>query len=73
MGEAERALLEERYTYGNYRMWDDDLRWELIDGEAFCMSPGPGTVQQRVSVLPVKSLPEKLKLNTIPQEKKCSA
>ena len=45
MGEAERAP-EEHYTYGDYRTWDDDLRWELIDGEAFCMSPGPGTAHQ---------------------------
>ena len=44
MGEA--RVLEERYAYGDYKTWDDDLRWELIDGEAFCMSPGPGTVHQ---------------------------
>ena len=51
MGEA-RAL-EERYTYGDYKSWDDDLRWELIDGEAYClssrsggMSPGPGAAHQ---------------------------
>ena len=44
MGEA--RVLEEHYTYGDYRTWDDDLRWELIDGEAFCMSPGPGEIHQ---------------------------
>ena len=49
MGEAERTL-EERYSYGDYRSWDDDLRWELIDGEAFCMSPGPGVVHQSLLV-----------------------
>ena len=48
MGEAERAP-EERYTYGDYRTWDDDLRWELIYGEAFCMSPGPGTAHQSLA------------------------
>ena len=47
MGEA--RVLEERYTYGDYRSWDDDLRWELIDGEAFCMSPGPGEAHQALS------------------------
>ena len=48
MGEAETAV-EERYTYGDYKSWDDGLRWELIDGEAFCMSPGPGTVHQSLA------------------------
>ena len=48
MGEAAK-LLEERYTYGDYKMWNDGLRWELIDGEAFCMSPGPRTAHQSLS------------------------
>lgn len=47
---AEEIALKERYTYGNYRMWDDDLRWELIDGEPFCMNPGPATVHQSLSM-----------------------
>ena len=42
----EARVLEERYTYGDYKSWDDKLRWELIDGEAFCMSPGPGEAHQ---------------------------
>ena len=45
MGEAARAP-EKCYTYGDYKLWDDNLRWELIDGEAFCMSSGPGTAHQ---------------------------
>ena len=45
MGEAAKVL-EKRYTYDDYRTWNDDLRWELIYGEAFCMSPGPGTLHQ---------------------------
>jgi len=44
-----QTAIKERYTYGNYRMWDDDLRWELIDGEPFCLSPGPATVHQSLS------------------------
>jgi len=46
---AEERALKERYTYGNYRMWDDGLRWELIDGEPFCMSPGPAMVHQSLA------------------------
>ena len=49
MAEAER-IPEEHYTYEDYKSWDDDLRWELIDGEAFNMSPGPGTVHQALSM-----------------------
>ncbi|GHV33792.1 hypothetical protein FACS1894187_03060 [Synergistales bacterium] len=44
----EQDLDSERYTYGDYKTWDDGLRWELIDGEAFCMSPAPRTVHQRI-------------------------
>ena len=49
MGDAQR-ILKEYYTYGDYKSWDDDLRWELIDGEAFCMSPAPGTAHQSLVV-----------------------
>jgi Uma2 family endonuclease len=42
--------LKERYTYADYRAWDDGFRWELIDGEAFCMSPGPGRAHQTISM-----------------------
>ena len=40
----------ERYNYAQYLTWDDGDRWELIDGEAFCMSPGPGRQHQKLSV-----------------------
>jgi Uma2 family endonuclease len=32
---------EGRFTWANYRHWDDHQRWELISGEAFLMSPNP--------------------------------
>ena len=32
---------EQHFTYGNYRTWPDDERWELIDGVAYDMSPAP--------------------------------
>ena len=52
----EVRALQERYTYGDYKSWDDDLRWELIDGGAFCMSPGPGTAHQSLLVRLVAEL-----------------
>ena len=32
---------EERYTYGQYYQWDDDERWELIDGVPYNMTAAP--------------------------------
>ncbi|MBU1753763.1 Uma2 family endonuclease, partial [bacterium] len=32
---------EERFTYGDYLKWQDDQRWELIDGVAYNMNPAP--------------------------------
>jgi Uma2 family endonuclease len=36
-------------TYGDYLLWPDDERWEIIDGEAYSMSPSPATLHQQVS------------------------
>jgi len=36
-----------RYTYADYASWDDDIRYELIDGIAYMMS-APITVHQRL-------------------------
>jgi len=39
----------ELFTYADYLTWPDGERWELIDGEAYCMSPAPGGKHQDVS------------------------
>jgi Uma2 family endonuclease len=36
------------HTYGEYLGWPEDVRYELIDGEAFVMSPGPDLEHQEV-------------------------
>jgi Uma2 family endonuclease len=36
-----------RYTYGDYLQWDDDERWELIDGRAYAMA-APTLPHQRL-------------------------
>lgn len=41
---------EEHYTYGDYRRWPEDERWELIDGVAYNMCAAPTTGHQRVVV-----------------------
>ncbi|MBN2444412.1 MAG: Uma2 family endonuclease [Spirochaetales bacterium] len=41
-------LAQEKYTYKDYCGWDDDTRWELIDGVAYDMSPSPSVKHQNV-------------------------
>ena len=41
--------LEEKYTYQDYLTWDDDERWEIIEGEAYNMSPAPTIKHQSIS------------------------
>jgi Uma2 family endonuclease len=40
--------LGRRFTWADYRSWPDDERWEIIDGEAFAMSPAPLTRHQHI-------------------------
>ena len=39
---------DERYTYSDYLAWPEEERWELIDGEAFAMTPAPTTLHARL-------------------------
>ncbi len=44
---GEPAVKRDRtYTYGDYKNWPDDERWELIDGTAWNMSPAPNRFHQ---------------------------
>jgi Uma2 family endonuclease len=38
------------FTWDDYRSWNDGQRWELIDGEAYAMSPAPRTRHQSIVV-----------------------
>jgi Uma2 family endonuclease len=45
---GEPALKKDRiYTYGDYRNWPEDERWELIEGTAWNMSPAPNRYHQK--------------------------
>jgi len=39
--------LDEKYTYGNYRQWPDEGRWELIDGAPHAMAT-PSRIHQEI-------------------------
>ena len=40
--------INRRYTYEEYYSWDDNQRWEIIDGYVFSMSPNPNTNHQTI-------------------------
>ncbi|MBC8182425.1 Uma2 family endonuclease [candidate division KSB1 bacterium] len=37
------------FTYGDYITWPDEERWEVIDGDAYDMSPAPSRRHQQIS------------------------
>ena len=39
---------QQSFTYGDYRQWLEDERWELIEGEAYAMSPAPTRTHQTI-------------------------
>jgi Uma2 family endonuclease len=39
---------EEYYTYADYVTWPDDVRYELIEGVPYMMSPGPVRIHQKI-------------------------
>ncbi len=51
----------QRFTWQDYLTWPEDERWEVIDGEAYNMSPSPTERHQRIIVNIVVQLKEKLK------------
>ncbi|KAF1080370.1 MAG: hypothetical protein GQF41_3194 [Candidatus Rifleibacterium amylolyticum] len=40
---------QQRYSYADYLTWDDDIRYEIIDGEVFDMN-SPGFTHQKISL-----------------------
>ncbi|WP_150051282.1 Uma2 family endonuclease [Methylomonas rhizoryzae] len=39
----------QRHSYGDYLQWPEDVRYELIDGNAYLMSPAPDLAHQDVA------------------------
>ncbi len=42
-------IKSERYTYQDYKKWQDDERWEIINGIAYNMTPAPKIKHQKIS------------------------
>ncbi|MCI5212312.1 MAG: Uma2 family endonuclease [Candidatus Electrothrix sp. ATG2] len=45
-----QTTYEAEYTYADYLSWDDQDRWELINGEVWDMSPAPSRLHQEISI-----------------------
>ncbi len=44
------ALKDTQYhCYGDYLNWPEDIRYELIDGDAYLMAPAPDLAHQEVA------------------------
>ncbi len=41
---------DKKYSYADYLTWTEEERWELINGEAWSMSPAPTTRHQKISL-----------------------
>jgi hypothetical protein len=39
---------DEKFCYEQYMTWPDDERWEIIDGNAYDMTPAPSFKHQRI-------------------------
>jgi Uma2 family endonuclease len=55
---------DKKFTYGDYLTWQDDERWEIIDGVSCVMTPAPSIYHQRISVNLIWSLKEYLRGKT---------
>jgi len=40
--------INQQFTYADYLTWPGDERWEIINGEAYAMTPAPTTRHQRI-------------------------
>lgn len=47
MAQAAHGLTK-TFGWSDYQSWDDGLRWELVAGEPFAMSPSPGRKHQTI-------------------------
>jgi len=43
--------INKKYTYADYLTWDDDERWEIIEGVVYDMGPAPLREHQRIAAI----------------------
>ena len=60
MGYPLKKESEKKFTRADYFTWPEDERWEIIDGDAYCMTPAPSIRHQDIVVNLVTQLKQKL-------------
>jgi len=53
---AKKQSDTQKYTYADYLTWNDDKRWEIIDGKVYDMTPAPKRIHQFISSELVKQI-----------------
>ena len=48
MTAAEKLKIEEKYSYEEYKTWNDNENWEIIGGKAYNMAPSPTRKHQKI-------------------------
>ena len=46
--DSHAKMTDRKFAYSDYRNWPQEERWELIDGDPWCMTPAPSTRHQRI-------------------------
>jgi len=52
--------IDKKFSYQDYKNWPDDQRWEIINGEAYNMSPAPKVKHQRIAKDTIKAIDKSL-------------
>ncbi len=50
MPQTARKQKRDFFTWSDYITWPENERWEIINGEAYDMSPAPGMLHQEISI-----------------------
>jgi len=54
----------QRFSWNEYKDWPEDERWQIIDGQPYCMSAAPNIKHQKITGNLYASIREKLKGKT---------
>ncbi|MBC7961926.1 MAG: Uma2 family endonuclease [Steroidobacteraceae bacterium] len=53
--------VSQRFSWNEYKDWPEDERWQIIDGQAYCMTAAPNIRHQKITGNMYASIREKLK------------
>jgi Uma2 family endonuclease len=53
--------VQQRFSWNEYKEWPEDERWQIIDGQAYCMTSAPNIRHQRITGNLYAAIKDKLK------------